>query len=398
MATWLENINVLELSAVKLPANRKRKLHQKAEWSAAYVNDLPDGAFLHVAPGGKKDNEGKTTPRGLRYFPVRDADGKLDAAHVRNALARIPQANLPAGIKGAARAKASRLLEQITKSEDLMWISEENLDEYFSKAAMPDLQKQAIKAAIAALNASKADMPEDLFKGGRAALAKLLGFGAAQKSVEELEAKVAEVTKAAQDAEAGTKAAAKAALDHLQTETPAINDAVAKLAELAGVTPTFKHVEALPPELKVQWEAMQKSQEADRAKLAELQKSLEQQQQAAVASEYVTKAAAMSHVPAKTEALGNLMHAVAKSEDKDAIATLEQLLKSVEEIAKQSELFRERGGSGHLPQDKGGVFGKIDAMAAQLVEKSSKPLTIEQARTHVLEANPELFEQYNANA
>ena len=81
-----------------------------ATWDAAYVNDLPDSAFLYIAPGGDKDGEGKTTPRDLRYFPVRDANGKVDLPHVRNALARIPQASISASAKASATAKAQKLL------------------------------------------------------------------------------------------------------------------------------------------------------------------------------------------------------------------------------------------------------------------------------------------------
>lgn len=41
----------------------------EAVWSAAYVNKLPDASFLYIAPGGQKDDDGKTKPRALRYFP-----------------------------------------------------------------------------------------------------------------------------------------------------------------------------------------------------------------------------------------------------------------------------------------------------------------------------------------
>jgi HK97 family phage prohead protease len=82
----------------------------RAVWSTAYINGLPDSSFLYIEPGGTKDAEGKTTPRTLRHFPVKDADGKVDVPHVRNALSRIPQSNLPASVKASATAKAQRLL------------------------------------------------------------------------------------------------------------------------------------------------------------------------------------------------------------------------------------------------------------------------------------------------
>lgn len=63
-----------------------------AEWSTKFKNDLPDSAFLYIEKGGKKDGEGKTSPRSLRHFPYRDTDGKVDRAHILNAIARISQA------------------------------------------------------------------------------------------------------------------------------------------------------------------------------------------------------------------------------------------------------------------------------------------------------------------
>jgi len=68
---------------------------EKAQWSRAYINSLPDSAFLYIEPGGRKDEEGKTVPRRLRHFPVRDDRGRLDIPHLRNAIARIPQSKIP---------------------------------------------------------------------------------------------------------------------------------------------------------------------------------------------------------------------------------------------------------------------------------------------------------------
>lgn len=81
-----------------------------AEWSTAFINDLPDSAFLYVESGGKKDSEGKTTPRSLRHFPYKDASGKIDLAHLRNAIARIPQASISSSLKSSLQARARRLL------------------------------------------------------------------------------------------------------------------------------------------------------------------------------------------------------------------------------------------------------------------------------------------------
>lgn len=53
--------------------------------STADQNNLPDDAFAYIQPGGTKDGSGKTVPRSLRHFCI------VDAAHVRNALARIGQ-------------------------------------------------------------------------------------------------------------------------------------------------------------------------------------------------------------------------------------------------------------------------------------------------------------------
>lgn len=90
---------------------------ERAQWTTAYIDDLPDSAFLHIEDGGKKDGEGKTTPRSLRHFPYKDASGNVDMPHLRNALARIPQSNLPASVKEQVTAKAQRILQNHRASD-----------------------------------------------------------------------------------------------------------------------------------------------------------------------------------------------------------------------------------------------------------------------------------------
>ncbi len=89
----------------------------KDVWSTSYKNDLPDSAFLVVESGGHKDSEGKTIPRSLRHFPVRDANGKLDEAHLKDALSRIPQSKLGDNLKSQATAEAERLYSKFKKTK-----------------------------------------------------------------------------------------------------------------------------------------------------------------------------------------------------------------------------------------------------------------------------------------
>lgn len=90
---------------------------EKATWSRAFVDGLPDSAFLYVEEGGSKDESGRTVPRTLRHFPVRAGDGEIDLPHLRNALARIPQSDLPEKMKEKLTAEARRLLEHAVNAD-----------------------------------------------------------------------------------------------------------------------------------------------------------------------------------------------------------------------------------------------------------------------------------------
>jgi HK97 family phage prohead protease len=71
----------------------------RAKLSGAAINDLPDEAFAYIEPGGDKDEDGKTTPRSKRHFPIHDAP------HAKNALARLSSS--PFGDKAAGKVKAA---------------------------------------------------------------------------------------------------------------------------------------------------------------------------------------------------------------------------------------------------------------------------------------------------
>lgn len=102
---------------------------EKTMWTTAYVNNLADDAFLYVEDGGEKDETGRTAPRTLRHFPVRNADGKVDLPHLRNALSRIPQSALPLKVREKMQERAHQMLDEAKG------------DEYEEKADRDDVQK-----------------------------------------------------------------------------------------------------------------------------------------------------------------------------------------------------------------------------------------------------------------
>ena len=132
---------------------RRSKMSTKlAEWTAAFINDLPDSAFAYIAPGGSKDDGGRTQPRALRFLPHHGADG-VDLPHLRNALgldedkiealfdrveedvldraslARLPQSKLAP----AAKAAALRHLSAHARSEGVGEEEKRELNEAIEK-------------------------------------------------------------------------------------------------------------------------------------------------------------------------------------------------------------------------------------------------------------------------
>ena len=96
--------------------------NENAVWSTAYVNDLPDSAFFYIAPGGEKDDEGKTVPRTNRKFPYKDDKGAVDLPHLRNAIARIPQSNLSQDEKDKLQERARSVLAEHTEKSIAKWV------------------------------------------------------------------------------------------------------------------------------------------------------------------------------------------------------------------------------------------------------------------------------------
>ena len=88
-------------------SNQIKERTVAAKLSSKDINNLPDSDFAYISPGGKKDSEGKTIPRSLRHLPI------PDAAHVRNALARLNQTKIPAAAKKTALSKIKRKAKEL---------------------------------------------------------------------------------------------------------------------------------------------------------------------------------------------------------------------------------------------------------------------------------------------
>ena len=84
--------------------------HAGAEsWTRRYINSLPDSAFavVETAPDGKK----------LRHLPHHDRAGRLDPAHLRNAMSRLSQVKwLDPRDAATARQHLSRHLQEMLRS------------------------------------------------------------------------------------------------------------------------------------------------------------------------------------------------------------------------------------------------------------------------------------------
>lgn len=157
----IKGLDIFEITATPIPANGETRVVSwkalseevfpawaleaaaagefKAVWTTAYINDLPDSAFLYIEPGGEKDADGKTTPRSLRHFPYKDASGAVDLPHLRNALARIPQSSLSQDVKDRLTSKAQSILDN-AKSVDQ--------DEAKRTRSEDPLRKRSIELAL----------------------------------------------------------------------------------------------------------------------------------------------------------------------------------------------------------------------------------------------------------
>ena len=79
-------IEEVELLTSNISKTLEKDLAKK--WTTKYINSLPNSAFIIVEPAYKS---GKSDNKNARHLPYKDANGKVDLPHLRNALARCGQ-------------------------------------------------------------------------------------------------------------------------------------------------------------------------------------------------------------------------------------------------------------------------------------------------------------------
>ena len=90
-----------------MPVNTETNSVQGAVWTTAYVDSLPNSSFAWVSDDGK-----------TRKLPYKNADGKVDLPHTRNALARLDNTQgIPAGEKDKIRTKLQNALKNAKASD-----------------------------------------------------------------------------------------------------------------------------------------------------------------------------------------------------------------------------------------------------------------------------------------
>lgn len=137
-------------AARKIDGVKESVVYKEAEWDTAYMNNLPDSSFAYIAPGGEKDSEGKTVPRSLRYFPYKDASGKVDLPHLRNALARAPQS--PVGDKAMPKLKAAAKAENVGEFAECSFWMESTFNEVTSDEGVHKARVTVIKPGVSKNN------------------------------------------------------------------------------------------------------------------------------------------------------------------------------------------------------------------------------------------------------
>lgn len=162
------------------------------------------------------------------------------------------------------------------------------------------------------------------------------------------------------------------------------NDEASFLQELAKNLEDEEHREAIAKAQELVTQANERAERAESIAKAERDHRLNE--------EYVSKARAFVNLPVSAMEFGPVLKRLHESMDDSDIEMIEKALSAANETIAAGGFFDEIGKG-----FSGGQFepiSKIDDQARALVEKSDGSLSMESARTQVIEQNPALYDEY----
>jgi len=330
----------------------------KAVWTTASINDLPDSSFAAISSGGAKDEGGKIAPRSLRHLPYKDASGKVDLPHLRNALARLPQTNISTEEKARAKSK----LEVAAK-----------------QAGIGDYSKGG--------QISKVE--EDIIK-------LLKEKGDDKMILEEILAKLKE------DEQGVVNTALKAKEDELTKSNDKLKIATEELEKIKKASEEEEeeeNKETIPedvlksasPEVKELFDNMQEKVEKSETTANDAIKKAKELETVAKRKEFVAKAEEYKGLAVKSDEFGEVLMKISDGVDEDTFKKLGDALEVANKSIVESDLFKVQGSDGR------GATGDIEmqiAKGAKELRKSDPKLTQEKAEAKFLEDNPEIYAKY----
>jgi len=449
MATRLTKLSIGKVALVPKGANQEAYVllykMDKAEWTTATVNNFPDSSFAYVEPGDK-DPDGKTTPRSKRHLPYKDAAGKPDAAHTRNALSRLPQTNISASAKASAKRKllaAARSLgiNATTNTQKDLGMDDTAMamDEERESPPMTLEERQQARQLYAQWgplwrdfcatvneimdwdddDAQYADiLMQSIEQFSTQATAILSDLGLLTKAAP-LFAVLNEVTKAGAVMSGARRARLQAAIGALQaildeanpqtggeTTTPATKgvrmtvtvDEITKRAETAEARVHVLEAELLqakmsPEEQEAEYlknlpDAVRKQYTADKVEKAALREELRIEKEARQRQEYIEKTVTYRLV-GMTPDHWNVLKAIdgLPQQERDELL---RMLASAHEVIKTSGLLKVHGKDGVAPV-MGSALERIEKMARERAAASEGKLTYEQAYDRISSEQPTLF-------
>ena len=403
------------------------------EWTAAFINDLPDSSFAVIDSGGEKNGEGKTTPRSLRHLPFKDASGKVDLPHLRNALARLSQTKLSTELKNKARRKLTSAAreagvgEAARKSEHLgivasfLGLSDTDISKLEQAAVTFDeeMERQDLLRSLADVGSMFQALERSVFQtlesteGDKSKIIRqsLRQFSSA---VSDAIVDMADVEKAGRKISSERLSRLKRAVSTLmelikegEVEKgkldPEVRKQVEKLeTDLAKATTDLKAAteriaslekDAKPPEKE---DVLKGLSEPVRKEFLALQKK-------AADAEVLAKAEQLKRRQRDHSEVLKGFKGLPVDPDKDValMIKLEDSL-TVEEYARMQELFRagdeakllaEVGKPGSEHHNANSAYAKIEAKAAEL-RKADPNLTPAASIAKAAEQNPELYDEY----